>query len=163
MTEPTPIPRGRGSRAQRAARPAPRAPRAPRAHNGDEDPAAVDRAAAAALEAVKPGPGAGDDDELLPGETEPVRISRRAGPDPAWHGRRIPADVGRVLEAPLKVSIRLYCPACDEPTIVEARLQARLTRDSDGAGAIALRTRAPKSAHVCGQPSLGLAEGPRDR
>jgi hypothetical protein len=46
---------------------------------------------------------------------------------------------------------------------VEARLQARVTKDSDGSGALALRVRSAKSAHLCNQPTLGLAEGPRER
>jgi len=67
------------------------------------------------------------------------------------------------LEAPTVVSVELPCPSCDDVVFVEARLQARVTRDSDGSGALALRVRSAKASHICDQPTLGLAEGPRER
>lgn len=67
------------------------------------------------------------------------------------------------LVAPCTVTVELPCPSCDDVVFTEARLQARVTRDSDGSGALALRVRSAKSAHVCNQPSLGLVEGPRER
>jgi hypothetical protein len=67
------------------------------------------------------------------------------------------------LAEPKTVSVELVCPQCDEPTWIEARMQTRVTRDTDGNGALALRVRSAKAAHVCDQPNLGLAEGARER
>ena len=99
------------------------------------------RAAASRLETGSPGAG-----EL----EEPTPI-------------RKPYTLARPLPAPVIVSVILKCPGCDETATVEARLSARIVKDSDGTGSLALRTRAAKVAHVCGQQSLGLAEGPRSR
>lgn len=75
-----------------------------------------------------------------------------------------PTDrTGSPFAAPARVAVILRCPSCHESTTVEATLSARVVRDSDGTGHLALRTRAAKVAHLCGQQSLGLAEGPRVR
>ena len=145
-----------------------RLPHAPGRRGRSKPDAGEERAAISRLGTAAPGPGAaaGVDDGSPPVHHPPAAPRRIPPPGPSSDGaapRRLVSELGRTLEAPLKVSIRLYCPACDEAVIVEARLQARLTRDSDGAGAIALRTRAPKAAHICGAPTLGLAEGARDR
>jgi hypothetical protein len=73
--------------------------------------------------------------------------------------------VARAISAgePTTITVELVCPKCDDPTWIEARLQTRLTRDSDGTGALALRVRSPKAAHVCDSPTLGLVEGSRER
>jgi hypothetical protein len=69
-----------------------------------------------------------------------------------------------VLVAPCKVGVELTCPTCGAIYTIPASLGARVTRDSDGAGAIALRVRADKIAHLCGQLSLELVsdEAPRE-
>jgi hypothetical protein len=59
-----------------------------------------------------------------------------------------------ILQAPLRASVTLTCPVCGMSTAVVASLFARVTRDSDGTSALALRTRAPKSAHSCDQMTL---------
>jgi hypothetical protein len=69
----------------------------------------------------------------------------------------------RPLQAPVRLALILRCPSCNESATVEATLSARVVRDSDGTGHIALRTRAAKVGHVCGQIALGLVEGPRVR
>ena len=71
----------------------------------------------------------------------------------------IPAPIA----APCTITVELPCPNCDDVVFTEARLQARVTRDSDGSGALALRVRSAKASHLCNQPTLGLAEGPRER
>ncbi len=109
-----------------------------------------DSDAVARLELAQPGPGGADDDD----EGEATAKGRAV---------RTPPRYLNIIEAPAIVSIRLICPTCDEPVMVEARLQARVTRDNDGTGAIALRTRAAKVSHLCDAETLGLAEGPRDR
>jgi hypothetical protein len=75
----------------------------------------------------------------------------------------VPIQVAPTLAAPLEVFVSLPCPSCEEELVVKASLFARVTRDSDGKGAIALRTRAPKVSHVCGEPTLGLVESDRVR
>lgn len=105
------------------------------------------RAALAKLDTARPGPGETTQDAL--------RVS-------AGEGRPV------VLYPPMTVPIVLTCPSCGDLATVEAKLSARVTKDSDGSGAIALRTRAPKAAHICGQLALDLgptpiAEGPRSR
>lgn len=82
------------------------------------------------------------DDDLLPGE--PTRIAEA---------------VAARLAIPCRVSVMLTCPSCDDVVDVEATLGARLVRDTDGTTTLALRTRAPKVAHTCGQLGLGLATG----
>lgn len=64
---------------------------------------------------------------------------------------------------PSVLEVELTCPECETLVRVEARLQTRLVRDQDGTGTLALRTRAAKVQHLCGQGTLGLAEGPRER
>lgn len=105
------------------------------------------RAAIAKLDQAAPGPG-----ELT---SEPARIS-------AGEGRPV------VLYPPLTLPVVLTCPSCGELATIEAKLSARVTKDSDGSGALALRTRAPKAAHTCDQLALPLgptpiAEGARSR
>lgn len=75
----------------------------------------------------------------------------------------IAGPAGAVITAPATISVILSCPQCDEPMTVTARLFARMTRDSEGSGALALRTRAAKVEHTCDQPTLGLVEGARSR
>lgn len=72
------------------------------------------------------------------------------------------ADVEPIVP-PIVVSVLLTCPNCSVQTTIAAKLQTRVTKDSDGTGALALRCRSPKAAHVCGQASLGLVEGARER
>ena len=74
-----------------------------------------------------------------------------------------PPTIRPSVVVPSTITVELVCPLCDEPSWVEARLQARTTRDTDGNGALALRVRSAKVAHICDQPSLGLTEGPRER
>lgn len=64
---------------------------------------------------------------------------------------------------PVVVSVLLTCPNCDAQETIAAKLQTRVTKDSDGTGALALRVRSPKASHVCGQVALGLVEGSRER
>lgn len=64
----------------------------------------------------------------------------------------------QVLVAPCRVGIELTCPTCGAIYVIPATLQARVTRDSDGAGTIGLRVRAEKVAHLCGQMTLELGE-----
>lgn len=104
------------------------------------------RAALARLDTAAPGPGA---------TSEALRVS-------AGEGKPV------YLFPPLTVPIVLTCPSCGDTATVEAKLSARITKDSDGTGALALRTRAPKAAHVCGQLALPLgptsiSEGARSR
>lgn len=94
-----------------------------------------------------------------------VTITAEAGAEldelvAAYHPRDL---TGRPITAPAKVATILKCPSCGETATVEATLSARVVRDSDGSGFLALRTRAAKVAHVCGQLSIGLVEGPRVR
>lgn len=70
---------------------------------------------------------------------------------------------GGIIEAPATVSVVLSCPDCTMPTTITAKLFTRRTKDSDGTTSLALRTKAPKAAHICGQTSLGLVEGARVR
>lgn len=105
-----------------------------RAKPRDDDDQAADRAAVSRLDTAKPGAG------------------------------ELEADPGiRPIYAPARVSVILECPTCGETSTVVASLFARVTKDSDGKGALALRTRAAKVEHVCGQMPLGLVEGPRSR
>lgn len=67
------------------------------------------------------------------------------------------------IETPAELTFVLVCPDCDVVLSVAAKFQTRLVRDQDGDGTLALRTKAAKARHVCGQPSLGLAEGERER
>lgn len=68
------------------------------------------------------------------------------------------------LGTPTTIDVELECPSCHDRSMVEARLQTRVTRDQDGKGnTLALRVRAAKVSHTCGQGRLGLAEGPRER
>ena len=100
---------------------------------GDDDQAALSR-----LDAAQPGAGELELDELV---------------DPGLD----------IVRAPARLSVILECPTCGETSTVVASLFARVTKDSDGKGALALRTRAAKVEHVCGQMPLGLVEGPRAR
>lgn len=68
-----------------------------------------------------------------------------------------------IVTAPATVHVILSCPHCGETATIGAKLYARMTKDSDGTGALALRTRAAKVGHVCDQETLGLVEGPRSR
>lgn len=68
-----------------------------------------------------------------------------------------------VIVPPVVLAVMLTCPSCSMQIQVAARLQTRLTRDSDGKGALALRTRVAKTQHVCGQQAIGLLEGDRER
>lgn len=61
------------------------------------------------------------------------------------------------LVAPCRVGVELCCPTCGAIYVIPASLGARVTRDSDGAGSIAVRIRAEKVAHLCGQMRLELA------
>jgi hypothetical protein len=131
---------------------------------GDALPPASDPdevAAAARLEGVK-APDQADVDELPAppadaGELPPGAVG------PAVEPARPPRAMSRPLHAPVRISVVLECPSCAETQTVEATLSARVVKDSDGTGNLALRTRAAKAAHVCGQQSLGLGEGPRVR
>lgn len=114
--------------------PTPLTPR--RSRPSDDD----DQAALSRLDAAKPGAGELEADEPPPA---PLYAS--------------------VITAPARVSVILECPTCLETATVVASLFARVTKDSDGKGALALRTRAAKVEHVCGQIPLGLTEGPRVR
>lgn len=67
------------------------------------------------------------------------------------------------VEAPADVTVVLPCPDCGAAVSVLAHLSARRVRDSDGTTTLALRTRAAKVAHMCGQVELGLASGPLSR
>jgi hypothetical protein len=64
------------------------------------------------------------------------------------------------FQAPNVATVTLICPTCGEYVQLEARFGARLTRDSDGATNLALRTRAPKVAHSCDQLTLEAAIAP---
>jgi len=68
-----------------------------------------------------------------------------------------------VSGAPTPINVRLECPVCGMESFVVAKLQARVTKDTDGNGALALRVRSPKASHVCDQPTLGIIEGGRER
>lgn len=102
----------------------------------------TDNAAIARLDGATP---ADESDDLLPGE--PTPISPRS----------------RRLTAPIAIDVTIACPSCGQTATVNAKLSARVVRDSDGSGHLALRTRAAKAAHVCNQTVLGLAEGERVR
>jgi len=115
--------------------PTPLTPRRSRPR-GDDDQAALSR-----LDAAQPGAG-----ELEPDQPDELV-------DPGLD----------IVRAPARLSVILECPTCGETSTVVASLFARVTKDSDGKGALALRTRAAKVEHVCGQLPLGLAEGPRVR
>lgn len=69
-----------------------------------------------------------------------------------------------VLVAPCRVGVELCCPTCGAIYVIPASMGSRVTRDSDGAGSIALRVRAEKVAHLCGQMTLDLstAAAPRE-
>jgi hypothetical protein len=108
--------------------------------NGNDDQAA-ERAALSRLVAAKPGAGETDDED-----DQTYELSN-LGP----------------IQAPTRVSVVLPCPSCGQTNTVVAAVFARVTKDSDGKGAIALRIRAPKVEHVCGQMPLGLVEGPLAR
>jgi len=79
--------------------------------------------------------------------------------------RQTPPDDADVdaLEAPLTTDVILVCPRCAQSVTITATLSARVVLDSDGTGTLALRTKAAKAGHVCGQTTLGLVEGPRSR
>jgi hypothetical protein len=68
-----------------------------------------------------------------------------------------------VIVPPVVLAVLLTCPTCDAQIQVAAKLQSRVTRDTDGKGALALRVRSPKALHLCDQPTLGLVEGARER
>lgn len=70
---------------------------------------------------------------------------------------------GSVMVTPNELDVVLVCPDCDERITIHAKFHTRLTRDQGGDGALALRTKAAKAAHRCGEPTLGLAEGERER
>lgn len=67
------------------------------------------------------------------------------------------------LQTPVVASVILQCPKCGQAASVAAKLQTRLVQDQDGTGHLALRVRSPKAGHLCGQTTLGLVEGPRER
>lgn len=87
-----------------------------------------------------------------------------AEPTPLHPLRVIVPDDG---ETSTRLAVGLTCPTCGQPAELEAKLSARLVRDSDGTTTLALRTRAPKVAHLCDQLPLGLtapaATGPHSR
>lgn len=68
-----------------------------------------------------------------------------------------------VIVPPAVLAVMLTCPTCDMQLQIAAKLQTRVTRDSDGTGALALRVKSAKTQHVCGQQALGLIEGDRER
>lgn len=69
-----------------------------------------------------------------------------------------------LVTTPASIPVALVCPACGQVEIVAARIQTRQIRDQEGNGnALALRTKAAKVAHTCGQMALGLVEGARER
>lgn len=76
-------------------------------------------------------------------------------------GTLVPGDPE--LRTPIVANVLLECPNCQAQTMIAATFRTRLVRDHDGTGSLALRTKAAKVEHVCGQPTLGLLEGPRDR
>lgn len=65
-------------------------------------------------------------------------------------------DPDVIVTAPSPLRVILACPDCHRTTMVEAKLFARRTRDSDGTTTLALRTKAPKVAHSCAQLGFGL-------
>lgn len=84
-------------------------------------------------------------------------------PDPDDEDERAgAAEYGQIIP-PVVLSVLLTCPNCDAQIQVAAKLQSRVTRDTDGTGALALRVRSAKAGHLCGQQALGLVEGPRER
>lgn len=75
-----------------------------------------------------------------------------------------PVEPQATIHTPALMDVILVCPSCLELVTVTARFQTRMIRDQDGGGnALALRTRAAKAMHTCGQMALGLAEGARER
>lgn len=72
-----------------------------------------------------------------------------------------PRDDLDTVEAPLELDVIVACPRCGGTVTIYTKLSARVTLDSDGTGTLALRTKAAKAAHVCGQASLGLVTGGR--
>lgn len=74
------------------------------------------------------------------------------------------AEDAPVLVAPCKVAIELTCPQCGGIHTVPASIGARLIRDSDGSGTLAIRARAAKVPHLCGQLTLTLddARAPKE-
>lgn len=73
------------------------------------------------------------------------------------------ATVRTLVTTPAEISAMLVCPSCGMDVRVNAKLFARVTKDSDGAGALALKLKAPKAQHVCDQLTMGLDEGARIR
>lgn len=71
----------------------------------------------------------------------------------------MPIDDRPVLVAPCKVAVELTCPNCGAIYTIPASIGARVTRDSDGAGFVALRVNATKTPHLCGQMELELVGG----
>lgn len=76
---------------------------------------------------------------------------------------QIQAAESAVLGTPSVADVELVCPECDSTVTVEARFQTRLVADQDGTVTLALRTKAAKVTHQCGQMRLSLAEGARSR
>ena len=74
-----------------------------------------------------------------------------------------PVEERPVIVAPCRLGVELTCPTCGAIYTIPATLQARVTRDSDGAGSIGLRVRAEKVAHLCGQLTLELDAGDAPR
>lgn len=67
------------------------------------------------------------------------------------------------IQTPAELDFVLECPECSEVFTVHAKFHTRRTQDQGGDGTLALRTKAAKVAHRCGEPTLGLAEGERER
>lgn len=54
------------------------------------------------------------------------------------------------------VAIELTCPTCGAIVTVPASVGARVVKDSDGSGSLAVRVRAVKIPHLCEQQELKL-------
>lgn len=61
------------------------------------------------------------------------------------------------IVAPAVIAVRVACPGCGELYVIPVHLGSRLVRDHDGAGTVAVRARASKVEHLCGQMPLELA------
>lgn len=72
-----------------------------------------------------------------------------------------PVPIRTQVSTPAELSVMLICPQCGLDVTIAARLFARVTKDTDGSGALAVKLKAPKAQHVCDQLSLGIVEGSR--
>lgn len=70
------------------------------------------------------------------------------------------ADDRPVLLVPARIAVDLTCPSCGAVYTIPATIGARVVRDDDGAGSLAVRLRAAKVPHICAQLALEL-DAPR--